>query len=399
MKRSGAAVARQIASRVFPLLFGIGLSWLLLEVGLRVAFDALPPAIQGDIQNVRRLPWSEETILPQQQFIIDRDFQVRMPVGLRGFPVRWSDAQFTYDTISAWDGHRAGLRSDPPEWPLDIVTFGDSFTWCWAAWSDCWNARLRSDHGWRLFNAAIPGTGPYGQFNLMKELVPPLKPKLVVWLWFPNDMSDDYDLSKIRGEVGDLSKGPYPDPEPALTGVKSISAVWKIIDARLNPPQRTSRYQHYQHLTLNGREMSIHTDEYPHPYALVYGDTQFGLDHNLKTHREAATFLQAEGVKLLIVLLPVKEEAYRDQIVATLGAGYAPYLEAVGEGRRKLLAQCAALAVTCVDALPALQAAVNAGQTVFYAFDSHLDKVGNELLAAIVADAITANQLLPAATN
>jgi hypothetical protein len=269
------------------------------------------------------------------------------------------------------------------------MTFGDSFAWCWAAWTDCWNQQLQAKHGWSVFNAAIPGTGPYGQLNLMRELVPPMQPKVVIWLWFPNDMSDDYDLSKIRGEVGDLSKGPYPDPEPALTGLKSVSAVWKIVDARLNPPPQSTGFRHYQHVRLNGRDMSIHTDEYPHPYSLTYGDTQFGIEHNLKMHREAAELLGSNGVRLLIVLLPVKEEAYRDQIVASQGEQYAPYIDAIGEGRRRLLDQCTALGLPCLDALPTLRQAVNTGQTVYYAYDSHLDPGGNAVLAGLVAGYLT----------
>lgn len=390
MKRILIAVAK----RGLPLLFGILLSWLLLEVMLRVTFDMLPPGVQGAIQGVRRVPWSEETIIPAQPFIIDHDFQVRMPVGLKDFPVRWSDAQFTYDTISAWDGHRAGLRSDAPQWPLDIMTFGDSFTWCWVKWSDCWVKRLNVDDGWHIFNAAIPGTGPSGQFNLMKELAPPMKPKLIVWVWFPNDMSDDYDLAKIRGEVGDLGKGPYPDPDPQITGLSSISAVWRLIDSRVNPPKKVSPYQHFQEVNLNGRPMSIHTTEYAHPYTLEYGDTQYGITRNQQAHLEAVKFLQEQvetKPRVLFVYIPVKEEAYADLIKDKLGADY---IEPIGAGRRQLLDQCQQQGWDCIDALPALKAAVNQGQTVYYGFDSHLDPSGNLLLEKLIADYIKAHNLL-----
>jgi SGNH hydrolase-like domain, acetyltransferase AlgX len=386
-------LSNTLLRRGLLMLFGSLLSWLMLEVGLRVAFDALPPGVQGDLQSVRRVPWSDEALIPAQPFIIDRDFQVRMPVGLKNFPVRWSDAQFGYDTISAWDGHRAGLRSDAPQWPLDIMTFGDSFTWCWVAWTECWVKRLNSDSGWKVFNAAIPGTGPSGQLALMKELTPAMKPRLVVWLWFANDMSDDYDLAKIRGEVGDLSKGPYPDPVPAPSGLASISAVWKLVEARLNPPPKLSPYQHYQEVFVNGRAMSIHTEEYAHPYALSYGDTAFGIERNLQAHASAVQFLRTEAnASLLIVLLPVKEEAYADLLAGKLSRAY---LDPIGEGRRRLLAQCQAQGWHCLDALPPLQAAINQGQTIFYGFDSHLDVSGNRVLAQIIADYIRAKGLLP----
>lgn len=377
------------------ILFSVAVTWFMLELVLRVAFDALPPGVQGTIQHVRRWPWSDEndTILPRQPFTIDRDFQVRMPVGLVDFPVRWSDAQFAYSTISAWDGHRAGLRSDPPEWPLDIMTFGDSFAWCWVKWADCWVKRLRTDDGWHTFNAAIPGTGVTGQANLIKELVPPMKPRLVVWLWFPNDISDDYDLAKIRGEVGDLPGAPYPDPERPLTGLSSISAVAALVNDRLDPPKKQSPYQHYQEVTLNGRPYSIHTSEYPHPYGLVWDNNRFGIERNLKSQADVHALLDGLNIRLLIVFLPVKEEAYAAQLEPTLGADY---LTAIGGGRRQLLKQCEDNGWYCLDATPALSETAANGQTIFYQFDSHLDPSGNAVLVRAIADYIRANGLLDA---
>jgi hypothetical protein len=254
--------------------------------------------------------------------------------------------------------------------------------------------KLNVDYGWQVFNAAIPGTGATGQLNLMKELVPPMQPKLIIWLWFPNDMSDDYDLAKVRGEVGELSKGPYPDPVAPPSGFASISAVWKLIEARLSPPSTSSTYRHYQEVILNNRPISMHTDEYSHPYALVYGDTAYGIERNLQAHSEAVKLVEENGAVLMSVFLPVKEEAYADLLVDQ-DILPADYIEAIGEARRRLLDQCAANQWHCIDALPPLKDAVNAGDTVFYAFDSHLDPVGNRILAAVIAANIEANSLLP----
>src|SRR5215813_3845363 len=175
--------------RLLLILFGLAIAWLMIEILMRVAFDFLPPKVQADIQHARRVPWSEETIIPQIPWVIDRDFQLRLPPGLHDSPVHWSDAKFTFNTISAWEGHRAGLRTDPPRWPLDMVAFGDSFTFCWVKVEDCWVQRLQNDYDWHVVNAGIPGTGTTGQFRLMQELVPPLKPALVVWAWYNNDVT------------------------------------------------------------------------------------------------------------------------------------------------------------------------------------------------------------------
>lgn len=381
-------LARGLALTVFGLLVG----WLGIELFMRVGFDLLPPGVQAEIQNVRRVPWAEETIIPAIPFIIDHDFQVRLDPGLRDFPVRWSDARFTFSTISAWEGHRAGLRSEPPNYPLDVMTFGDSFAFCWVAWESCWVKLLEAQHGWHLFNAAIPGTGPTGQLNLMKELTVPMKPRLIVWLWYANDLSDDYDLARIRGEVEDLGNAPYPDPVAAPVGLAQFSALADLVQARLNPPKPQSPYRHYQEVRLNGRPASVHTNEYANPYALVYPDNEYGLKRNLQAYTEAARFLKDEiGAQMLIVFLPIKEEAYYDPLVDLLGKDY---LDAVGGGRRALLAACAENGWHCLDATPILREAASKGQTVFYAYDSHLDPSGNQLLAAAISEYIAKNNLL-----
>lgn len=382
---------RRIARILLVIVLIIGVPWLLLEVVMRVAFDALPPGVQAQIQQVRRVPWAEEKILPPLPVIADTSYQERLPVGLTNYPVRWSDARFTFDTISAWDGHVAGLRSAKPVYPLDIMTFGDSHTFCWVKWEACWVNQLSSKQGWNVFNAAIPGTGAYGQLNLMKELVPPMKPRLVVWVWFANDVSDDYDLSLWRKETEERNGAPYPDPESAPTGLASISAVAALVNNRLNPPPKISPYQHYQLVTLNNRPYSVHTNEYPHPYTLSWANNQFGIEINRRSHEESIKALEATGTKILFVYLPVKEEAYAQQLTPLLGADY---LTAISEPRRSLIQQCETNGWTCLDTTDALQAATLQGQTVFYSYDSHLDESGNALLSDLVIKAITDQGLL-----
>jgi hypothetical protein len=384
--------------RLLGIVAAMLIGWLLAEILLRAAFEVLPARIQGDIQAVRRVPWSPERIVPEFAFIGDRDFQARLPVGMVDFPVRWSDARFTVSTISAWEGHRAGLRSDPPRYPLDIITFGDSYTFCFTAFADCWANRLSLDHGWHTFNAGNPGTGTTGQLRLLKELAPPMKPKVVIWAWFNNDLKDDYDLARMRSETEPLQSAPYPDPPLLPSGLGQYSVLAHLLTVATTPPTRSTPYQHYAPMTLNNRTMLMITNEYPHPDSLVWPVNQYGLNANKAAHAEAARFLRDEvGAKLVIVFIPAKEDAYSTLLIPTHGA---EYLQGVGEGRRQLLAHCQSLAaaygVLCIDPLPALKSAVEAGQTVYYAFDNHLDPVGNRLLEDIVSRAVIEGGLLPA---
>src|SRR5262245_4184213 len=97
---------RAFLGRLALIVFGIAVSWVLTEAFMRIGFDYLPPAVQGEIQLVRRVPWSDEQIIRPIPFLIERDFQTRLSPGLKDYPVHWSDARFTFNTISVWDGHR-----------------------------------------------------------------------------------------------------------------------------------------------------------------------------------------------------------------------------------------------------------------------------------------------------
>lgn len=383
---------RRLGRKLALVLMGVALSWLLLEVLLRVTFDSLPAGIQGVIQHVRRAPWSEDTLIPVFPYIIDRDFQARLPVGLKNYAVHWSDAKFTFDTIAIWDGHRAGLRTDPPRWPLDIQVYGDSFAMCWTEKADCWVQRL-ADDGWHVVNAANPGTGPGGQLNLMREIADPTKPALIIWQWFTNDVTDDYDLARIRDEVDELPGGPLPDPVRLPRGLAQYSAVLALLDNWLDPPNRTSPYRHYQDVSVSGRRMSIHTDEYPHLHSMAYANNEYGLAKNLEHQAEGEALAEEIGAQMLIVFIPSKEEAYAD----LLGEYLKPeYIEQIGQARRTLIQQCEDQGWRCLDPLPTFRQAIRNGETVYYAFDAHLDPSGNRILADLVRSYILDHALIPA---
>lgn len=389
------SLMRRILNWIGLSIFGVLMAWLLIEIGIRVFFDSLPPGIQGDVQHVQRYPWSDEKMIPEMPFILDGDFQARLPVGIKNQFIHWGDSRFHFDTIAAWEGHRAGLRSDPPRWPMQILTFGDSFTFCWTEVNDCWVHQLQTRNDWHVFDAGIPGTGSSGQLALMKEIAPAYKPKLIVWQWFNNDISDNYDLARARNETPELAGGMFPDPAPPVTGLSKYSAVIAMLKATVDRARAASapnaKPALYANIPVNKRVMSIHTANAPYPSALIYANNQYGMERDLKNKAEAAALAQSLNAKLLIVLIPAKEEAYADQLKGVLSP---EYIAQIGESRRKILEECKVQGWLCIDTLPALQEAVNRGETIYYQFDAHLDPSGNKIVADVVEAMIKEKRLL-----
>ena len=382
---------KTILSRLLLVFLSVAITLLLIEVFMRVGFDLLPPQIQGEIQAVRVVPWRDKQIIPPVPFEADRGYQALIAPGYEDYPVRWMDAQFTFDTISLWE-HPVGLRtSDSPRWPIGIMAFGDSFTFCWTDVEDCWVQQLESEHGWSTINAGQPGTGPSGQARLIEEVGIPIEPRLVVWQRYPNDSFDDYVLYWFREEAPGLSSAPAADPVPALEGLEQYSALLTVINRRLNPPPKTNDYLHSQVINARDRSLLITTDEYTHPSHSSYPATAYGWERNLEAYTRGVELLEAIDTQVIFLLVPTKEEAYADYLGDYLSEAY---LEELSESRTLMLEACEANEWHCVDALPAFQDAILLGTDVYYGHDFHLDESGNDIITQLVNDYIVANQLL-----
>jgi hypothetical protein len=71
---------------------------------------------------------------------------------------------------------------------VDIILSGDSSTEGFAVnWNESIGAVLREE-GYRAISIGKGGNGPLAEFAALKEYAEPLKPKVVLWVYSPNDM-------------------------------------------------------------------------------------------------------------------------------------------------------------------------------------------------------------------
>jgi hypothetical protein len=372
-------------------VWGVVLAWFLLEVFMRVGFDALPPETQAVIQHVRVVPWDDRHLIPVLPFTGSIEYHARIPPGLKNYKVHWGDTRFTFDTISLWD-RAEGFRTNEPEWPMDIVAVGDSFTFCWTDFDDCWVQQLNHDYGWHVMNLGVPGTGSVAHGNILRDYAPPMEPAVVVWQWFGNDYKDDYDFAVMRGDT-DLLAVPEVTPEavPDYGKLAEYSTVYRYlrdwIDKRINPPEDAKDLTP----TINGREIAINDSQLSHD--LSYESVAFGFEETNRALEDAHAVLAdaGHGTQLVIVLIPTKEEVFADYVTDYLDADYIAML---AEGRAALMDVCAEKGWRCVDMTENLIAAVNDGQTVYNAFDFHLDAAGNQIVADTLGAYLIAEGLL-----
>ena len=362
-------------------LFGLLAAWLLLEVMLRVGFDALPADAQAAIENVRVVPWSDDRIVPVPPWTADTDYQTILTPDLTHYRVGRGESLFHVDSISLW-GARAGLRTNPPQWPVDIAVVGDSFTVCWTEFDDCWVERLHQDYAWSVMNLGLAGTGARSHLTVLRNFAIPLEPQVVIWQWYGNDANDDYGFGLLRGEYEPIDTPPDIESKPDFGWLACYSAVYALVRDQMWTSQHGTPPEWGQYVTVLGHDLRVGDEYNLYGFDLTRPANQHGWDQSIAALQEAASVVSEEmGVELLIVLIPTKEEVYADYVETALGTAY---LDRLRDGRQRMLALCEAEEWHCLDMLTPFQREVAAGHHVYYAVDLHVNPYGNAVVAAEV---------------
>jgi len=112
------------------------------------------------------------------------------------------------DILYTSDAH--GYRNPPGLWerrpPLDVAIIGDSFAHggCVEDGQDV--ASLIRQRFPTTINLGVGGTGPLIQWAIMREFLPALRPHVVLWLYYENDLGD------LQTELGNPFLRQYLDP-------------------------------------------------------------------------------------------------------------------------------------------------------------------------------------------
>lgn len=73
---------------------------------------------------------------------------------------------------------------------IDIMLTGDSFTEGYAVYSDETIGAVLRESGLNVINVGKGSNGPLAELATLKEFAEPLEPRIVLWLYFKNDISD-----------------------------------------------------------------------------------------------------------------------------------------------------------------------------------------------------------------
>jgi hypothetical protein len=361
------------------------MAWLLAEVLLRLFFFSLPPRLQLVLEHVHKTPFTESKLLPDPIWQSDREYlAISRPVKNHE-QFGSAEVRFTVTTETLW-GSRAAFRTrqELVDRHVDGVAVGDSFTFCFVDEDDCWVQRLGQLTDRNIINLGITSTGSVSHQRVLASFGIPLKPPLVIWQWFGNDANEDYGLAVMNG----------------VTQVKSTNPVSSVPE--YNWWDKNSAFYVLLKLYLGSKNtfeasLQFHSPEYaekghvklafgqPYLWSAFDMEQPSNLDgwaRSQDAFRAARDMVDSYGGTLLIILMPTKEQVYRDMSEPLLGAEKLALLDKPYQMMKDF---CAQENLTCLDLLPIFQQYADEGEQLYFTTDMHLNKRGNEVLADTLA--------------
>jgi hypothetical protein len=353
---------------IFVLVFmGILCPLVIIEIAAHFAPTLIPDEIRAVFQNRQ-----EQTL---KGLIPDATLGYKYAPGLTNFPVPFEtgEGQQTYPISTVSLGFKdAGFRDDGLKGEAFGVVVGDSYTSCASVTNaECWVERIEQATGRDMANLGVVGYGPQQEARMLTKYGLPLQPKLVLWVFFANDLNDAWKFDQFGSEAA--QEGQFWQ-NPLKTWLAQHSALFT-----LGAFFWINRYLFYNLATFDPP-----TD--PRTANLVWWLTNTDLSvpevaEGLALTKQAMLearqrFLaQDNTARFVVVILPYREQVYAP---ATLQ----PQLDQLNQS---LIDFCQQQNIPWIDLTPMLrEQASYEPAPLYFRKDIHLNARGNEIVAKLL---------------
>jgi hypothetical protein len=311
-------------------------------------------------------------------------------------------------TTTQIQGSRMGFRSEPFTLGdrVDAAVVGDSFSFCFTDYEDCWVTRFARSTGLATMNLAQGSTGSVSHWRFIDTFGRTFEPPLVIWQFFVNDFNEDYHLALLRGEtepLGDTTVPEYPDSSgPVVRWLRANSVAWVVLETALfGESAYISDFERYHFSRPHSVEYNGHRLNFGQRYEQIASNLDdqrvaYGVPTTRDALEQSKAAVEGWGGTFAVFLIPTREEVYRHLTAPVMGEAA---VEALGAPRRQMLELCTELELTCLDLLPALQDYAKQGEHLYYTDDMHLNPRGNEVVAAEVSAWLQELDYLPATSD
>jgi hypothetical protein len=377
LKTNQLTVVAQGKSKTSPqavailILVGILFPLLTIEVVTGMVPGLIPPEIKSVFRNEQ-----EQSL---KGLISDGTLGYKYAPGLVNFSVPFEGdtgtATYSISTVSLGYAD-AGFRDDGLASDTFGVVIGDSYASCASVeMRACWVERLEQETGRDLVNLGVVGYGPQQEEEMLRRYGLPLRPKLVLWVFFPNDLNDAWRFDQFGN--GTAQNGRFwQNPVKAWLARHSTNFnigafFWynralfsNLAKADDTPTPRDSNLVWWQ----------TYTDLSVLEVAAGLAQTQTAI---LEARRQ--TLVQDSQTKFVVVMFP-----YREQVYAP--AKLQPPLDQLNQALANF---CQQQNLDCLDLTPALREKAKAETgSIYFQKDIHLNERGNEIAAELLAQAL-----------
>ena len=336
----------------------VGLAVALLELPVLVGLVDYRLVFHTPIYDLRQQPYN----VPDDELLFrHRPYLHKAGVGPGDLSSLWclpAAQSYPYDLRADANG----FRNDADLTRADVAFVGDSFLEEPLVSHDALLTSVFARRsGLTVANLGLSAYGPQQELVVVRRYALPLRPQLVVWLFYEgNDLSDigHYELARATG------------PSAASFWRRSLVRNAASTAKRLLRPCRPDPAAEQYAIQFAGRRV------YVFPPAGPLSDADLAALPKLAAIlREAQALCRAQGSRLAVAFVPAKFRVYRDAAPNDLP-----------DRLRALLPPEAEF----VDLTPALIAGVQAGREVYLPDDTHWTATGHEIAARILCDALGA---------
>lgn len=361
---------------------------LLVEGAVRLAVPLLPAPLQVAAQRVYQGESQEINRVGLMTRDIDHNFMMKTGIS-NALYGPGEGVAFHVSTIQI-QGSRMGFRSDPFTLGdrVDVAVVGDSFSFCFTEFEDCWVTRFARSTGLATMNLAQGSTGSVSHWRFIETFGQTFMPPLVIWQFFVNDFNEDYQLAVLRGEIEPFSETVVPEVTdhtgPIVRWLRGNSVAWVMLETALfGEDAYISDFERYHFTRPYSVEYNGHTLNFGQRYEQIASNVDdsrvaSGIPMTRGALEQAQKTIAGWDGKLAVFLIPTREEVYRALTAPIMGEDA---VDILGAPRRKMLELCDDLGLTCLDLLPILQEYAARGEHLYYTDDMHLNTRGNEVVA------------------
>ena len=319
-------------------------------------------------------------------------------------------------------GHDAlGFRNESVPEKVSVVAIGDSMTYGVAAsHRDSWPRQLQRLIGEPVYNMALGGYGPLHYAHLLTEFALPMEPDLViVGVYFGNDLMDAYNLvysndswkhlrrpDSVEGvDAADLIGLPAESKRFAAlrNWLARNSMIYRVVtqSALANPVRRAevaTAHSDVLRIDIPGGITFLTPGIRSGALDLKDPKVQEGLELSVQAFDEIQKQRTARQFDLLVLLIPTKENVYRDivldQEIDLSGSSFVELIDSEESVKSRFRAQLESSGVAYLDLLEPMRAAA-AQNAIFPENDGHPNALGYSVIATEVSNWIDRQKSLP----